>query len=197
VLEQAALSQVEPLDNGRLQVTTAIGFFQAEQLCICSGAWARQTLQQHGLANGILPVRGQMVLYQCDRPLLNAVVNEGHRYLVARRDGHLLAGSVEEEVGYVIETTDVAIAQIRRWAEGVLPALKEQIVERTWAGLRPGSFDGFPYLGRVPGVENMFMAAGHFRSGLHMSCATAVVMANVMDGLPNSIDLHPFRVGRG
>ena len=144
-----------------------------------------------------MPVRGQMVLYHCDRPWLTSVVNEGHRYLVPRRDGRLLAGSIEEEVGYVEEPTREGLAEISAWAEGTPPQLKRHSVEQTWAGLRPGSFDGFPSMGNVPGHEQLFLAAGHFRSGIHLSCSTAVLMANLMQGIANPIDLHPFRVGRG
>ncbi len=168
----------------------------ASQVCICSGAWARLHLEQIGMPTGIMPVRGQMVLYHCTQPLLQRIVNEGNRYLVPRGDGRLLAGSVEEEVGYRIETTDDAIAQIRGWAEGVLPQLKTCEVESQWAGLRPGSYDGFPYLGSVPGISQLFVAAGHYRSGLHLSCATAQIMADCMQGQASPIDLRPFRVGR-
>ena len=197
LIEQTAATRFESTSSGGVQVHTDRGSYQADQVCICSGAWARRMLQELGQASGIMPVRGQIILYGCDRPLLNSVVNEGHRYLVARRDGRLLAGSIEEEVGYVIETTEQGLAQIRSWAEGILPQLKNQPIEKTWAGLRPGSYDGFPYMGRVPGHEQLFLAAGHFRSGIHLSCATAVLMANEMEGIANPIDLHPFRVGRG
>ncbi len=197
LVENSPVLAMEPEANSSIRVITQEGTYQADQVCICSGAWAQRTLSQLGIATGIMPVRGQMVLYRCNQPMLNSVINEGHRYLVARRDGRLLAGSVEEEVGYVIETTDEAIAGIRQWAEGILPVLKSQTVERTWAGLRPGSFDGLPYLGNVPRINNLFLAAGHFRSGLHLSCATAVVMANLMQELPNPIDMQPFRIGRG
>lgn len=193
----AAVQRIEPLGAGGIHVDSDAGSFVADQVCICSGAWAQQMLASLQLPTGLMPVRGQIVLYRCSQPLLHSVVNEGHRYLVARRDGRLLAGSVEEEAGFAVETTPEAIAHIRRWAEGVLPLLKEQPIEKTWAGLRPGVYDGFPYLGAVPGVDNLFVAAGHYRSGLHLSCATAIVMANAMLGIPNAIDLHPFRVGRG
>lgn len=197
IIEQTTVTQLEPTDGGGVQVVTEQANYHAEQVCICTGAWARRTMEQLGLASGIMPVRGQIVLYRCDRPLLTSVVNEGHRYLVARRDGRLLAGTIEEEVGYVEETTDEAQSQICTWAERILPQLRHQPIEKTWAGLRPGSFDGFPYMGSVPGHEQLFLAAGHFRSGIHLSCATAVLMANLMEGLANPIDLHPFRVGRG
>lgn len=170
---------------------------RGERFCICSGAWARKTLDRLKVSNGILPIRGQMVLYHTPTPLLRHVVNEGHRYLVPRDDGYLLAGSIEEEVGFVSETTSQGIEQIANWAVDVLPKLASAEVVKTWAGLRPGSFDGLPYIGSVPGLNNLFIAAGHFRSGLHLSCGTAIVLANLIDGRPNDIDLHPFRVGRG
>jgi glycine oxidase len=169
----------------------------AEQICLCTGAWTRMLLNQLSLPNGIMPIRGQMLLYKSTSPLLTHVVNEGHRYLVARDDGYLLAGSVEEEVGYVVETTDSALASIRSWAEQIVPELRSTKLEKSWAGLRPGSFDGLPYLGLAPGTHNLFVAAGHFRSGLHMSCATAVVMADLMTGQQPALDLTPFRIARG
>ncbi len=186
------------IEGGRaIGVHSAEGTLPARQICVCSGAWARETLESLGYRTGIMPVRGQIVLYDCQRPLLQHVINEGHRYLVPRQDGRLLAGSVEEEVGYAIETTEAAIAHIRGWAERVVPQLAECRIERRWAGLRPGSYDGFPYMGPAPGIDNLFVAAGHFRSGIYLSCGTAVLVADQMEGRPSSIDLSPFRVGRG
>ena len=169
----------------------------AERICICSGAWARLHLEQLQLRSGIMPIRGQMILYRLEKPLLQRIVNEGHRYLVPRDDGRVLAGSSEEEVGYRVETTPEIIDQLHAWASGLCPALTSNTIERTWAGLRPGSFDGLPYLGSVPGATNLFLAAGHFRAGIHLSCATAVVMADLIEGHQTNIDLEPFRIGRG
>jgi glycine oxidase len=53
-----------------------------------------------------------------------------------------------------------------------------------------------PYLGRVPGCENAFVAAGHFRNGLQLSPVTAVVMSRLMTGAEPGIDLTPFRIDR-
>jgi len=63
--------------------------------------------------------------------------------------------------------------------------------------LRPVFYDGLPYLGAVPGLDNGFVAAGHFRSGLYLSPGTAVVLADLIAGKTPSIDLRPFRVSRG
>lgn len=171
--------------------------YEADRICLCTGAWTRLLMEQVQLSNGIMPIRGQMLLYQCSSKPLTHVINDGHRYLVPRDDGLVLAGSVEEEAGYECVTTVESIEQIRTWAEARLPLLKNSALIKTWAGLRPGSFDGLPYMGHVHGTENLFVAAGHFRSGLHMSCATAVLMADLMTGQPTQMDLNPFRVSRG
>jgi glycine oxidase len=171
--------------------------FRAAQYCLCAGAWTHQLLQQLGVTTGIMPVRGQMVLFHGPSPLFQRVLNEGPRYLVPREDGYVLAGSTEEEVGFDKRTTPGGVAELSDFAYDLVPGLRRFRVERTWAGLRPGSFDGFPYLGAIPGLDNAFAAAGHFRSGLHLSTGTALVLSQLLRGEQASIDLTPFRVGRG
>lgn len=165
--------------------------------CVASGAWASKLISTVGVATGIMPVRGQMLLYKLASSAFLCVINEGHRYLVPREDGHLLVGSCEEEVGFVTETTQGKIDELRDWAEELMPSLSENRLVQSWAGLRPGSFDSYPYMGKVPGFENLFVAAGHFRHGLHWSTATGVLMQQLMFGETTDIDLEPFRVLRG
>ena len=76
------------------------------------------------------------------------------------------------------------------------PALAEASVERSWAGLRPGSPDGLPFLGRVPGFQNLFVAAGHFRAGIQLSPGTALVLTELLLGRPLTIPLEPFCLDR-
>ncbi len=178
-------------------VITNSGRLEANSFCFASGAWTCLLLKQLNIPTGILPIRGQMVMFKCAQRLFTRVVNEGPRYMVPREDGRVLAGSTEEEVGFNKRTTSAAIAELTDFACDLLPQLRDAEVERTWAGLRPGSFDGFPYLGVVPGVHNAFVAAGHFRSGLFNSPGTAVVMSQLMRGERPQIDLTPFRIGRG
>ena len=195
--EHVAIECIEPTPDGCVEAVAHNRFFMASRACICSGAWSRLILDQMRVPTGIMPIRGQMVLYNTQKTLLQHVVNEGHRYLVARDDGRLLAGSCEEEVGFEVATTDSMIRQLRDWAESILPDLQFASIEKTWAGLRPGTFDGLPYIGQVPSMKQLFVASGHYRAGLHLSCATAVVIADLIQGHRPSIDLAAFRIGRG
>lgn len=180
-----------------LAVQTSAGRIAAERFCITGGSWTQGLLQPLGITTGILPIRGQMVLFRCAARPFRRVLNEGSRYLVPRDDGLVLAGSTEEEVGFDKRNTEEGIADLASFARDLVPVLRDAPLVKTWAGLRPGTFDSFPYLGRLPHLDNAFAAAGHFRSGLHMSPATAVVMAQLILGQPTEVDLSPFRVGRG
>jgi glycine oxidase len=53
-----------------------------------------------------------------------------------------------------------------------------------------------PFLGPVPGFENLSTAAGHFRAGIQLSPATALVMKELLLGLPLTVPLEPFRLDR-
>lgn len=177
-------------------VETTSGRQSADVYCVTAGAWSGLLLKQLHIEAGVLPIRGQMVLFRGQERILQRVVNEGSRYLVPRDDGRVLAGSTEEEAGFDKRTTEEALADITNFATTLMPALADLPIEKTWAGLRPASFDGLPYLGPLPGLANAYIASGHFRSGIYMSPGTAVVMAQIMAGETPEIDLAPFRVTR-
>ena len=165
-------------------------------VCLCAGAWSSELLGQLGVQLPVIPVRGQMLLYKLPQQMFIPIINEGSRYIVPRTDGHVLVGSTLEEVGFDESTTDGELAELRRFAASVVPALDDRVLVRSWAGLRPASHDGFPFIGRVPGCDNAFVATGHFKCGLQMSTATAVIVADEIQGRPPLMDLRPYAADR-
>jgi glycine oxidase len=115
---------------------------------------------------------------------------------VPRDDGHLLVGSTLEDVGFEPVATEEAIARLRQVAVELLGSAADVAPERAWAGLRPGTPDGLPYIGQVPAATNAFVAAGHFRAGLHQSTGTAVMIADLVEGRKPPIDPAPFSPAR-
>ncbi len=190
--------QIERGQRGQLRgVRTSEGLLSAAKYCVCGGAWSGQLLAPLGVQLRIRPIRGQMVLFACEKPPLVHIVMDGIRYLVPRDDGRVLVGSTEEDAGFDKQPTTEGVEGLLSFATKLVPALRSAAFERSWAGLRPGTADRLPYLGAIPGVENGFIAAGHFRSGLQLSPATAVVMAQVIRGEQPEVDLRPFAVDRG
>ncbi len=191
-----AAEDFEIRDDRVRAVRTSAGSLAVDRVCITTGSWTGALARKLGTAPRIKPIRGQMVLLSTARPLVSRIINEGSRYLVPRSDGRLLVGSTEEDVGFDRSTTAGAIGGLLQFALSLVKELEGAQVERSWAGLRPSTSDGLPYLGAVPGLENAFVAAGHFRGGLQLSTGTAVVMSQLIRGQTPHIDLTSLALDR-
>ena len=166
------------------------------QVVIAAGAWSGGLLAGLGIDLPTPPLKGQIVLLRCDRPLLGRIIEHGKNYLVPRDDGRILIGATEEEAGFDLRSTPVAIRDLIDEALRLCPILAEAEVERTWAGLRPGSIDTRPYIGRAPGLANVIVATGHKRAGLQLAPGTAEATADLVLGRPPRIDLASFAPDR-
>jgi glycine oxidase len=175
---------------------TLAGTHTAERYLVAAGAWSDALLEPLGFRPGIHPVRGQIALLNTGASRLHRVLCLGKRYLVPRPDGRVLIGSTEEAVGFDRRTTGGAIAELLRLAFSLVPSLADAPLERCWAGLRPGTPDELPFIGGVPGVANLFVAAGHFRAGIQLSPATALLMKELLLGQSLTMPLDAFRLDR-
>jgi glycine oxidase len=177
-------------------VQTNAGPIAADRIVVATGAWTQSIAARLGLKLAIKPMRGQIVLLN-GLPMLQKVILAGSHYLLPREDGRVLAGTTMEDVGFDRRITAEAIADILAFAVKLCPTLRSAAVERSWCGFRPESIDGLPYLGAVPGLQNAYIAAGHFRHGLWLSTGTAIVMSRLIRGEAPGVDLTPFRPDRG
>jgi glycine oxidase len=177
-------------------VRTIEGPIAAGQVCLTTGSWTAAVARRLGVQLAIKPMRGQIALLSLHQPILSRIVNEGSRYLVPRSDGRLLVGSTQEDAGFDRSNTAGAIGELLRFAQSLVPDLATAQLERTWAGLRPATRDGLPYLGAVPELDNAWIAAGHFRGGLQLSTGTAIVMNQLLAGERPEVDLAAFRLDR-
>ncbi len=186
------LSGVEILENvadlslkengSAITASTSSREFHAGRICITAGSWTRQILQPLQVDLQIQPIRGQIVQLDSTPLPFRCVIEQGSRYLVPRPDGLILVGSTQEDVGFQKHTTSQGVGELLEFAQSLVPALAHADVIRQWAGLRPGSPDGLPFIGRIDAFDNLYVGAGHFRSGLQMSPGSAQLLAeNLMD----------------
>ncbi|MBA4064657.1 MAG: glycine oxidase ThiO [Isosphaera sp.] len=161
---------------------------RAGRVLLATGAWA---------GRGVYPVRGQIVLLKTPAPTFTRVLMLGKRYLVPRVDGHVLVGSTEEpEAGFEKANTAAEVADLVALAVRTVPALAAAERVRCWAGLRPGTPDGLPFIGPVPGWDNVFVAAGHFRAGVQLSIGTAQLVTELFTGRPTCVPPAAFALDR-
>lgn len=165
---------------------------QMGQVVITTGAWTGNLLQSWQPALQVAPVKGQMLLYQTERPLLKGMVLTKGRYLIPRKDNLILAGSTLEFEGFDKTATDAAAEDLHDSAISILPALSEATRADHWAGLRPGSPRGVPYIGYLPGLSNVAVNAGHYRNGLVLAPASAELLAEIVTQGAPELDPTPY-----
>jgi len=175
-------------------VRSGAGPVRADAIVLAAGPWTELLARR---VNGNVPtppMRGQMIAYS-STAVRHAVWSEDG-YLVPKPRGFVFAGATVEHAGFRKHTTDRGLAGLRRAASAMAPALRYAEVASTWAGLRPGSPDGLPLLGRLPGRDNVYVAGGHFRNGILLAPVTGSLMAQLVCEGRTDMDLGPFRPER-
>jgi glycine oxidase len=188
----SAITALELDRNRAVAVRTAKTRYVAGKVVNCCGAWAGQVPP---LAFPTRPIKGQMLCVVAARGLLRHTVRAPAAYIVPRSDGRYLIGSTLEDAGFDKRVDAETIQRLHQAASDLVPELGEARMLETWAGLRPGTPDALPLLGTTE-LPNYFVAAGHYRDGILLAPITALVMSQVVLGLPPEFDLSPFSPAR-
>jgi glycine oxidase len=201
LIEHCELTGITLANNRITTINTTSGQFSVNQLIISAGAWTGQLFQRlfpemTGTAPKIAPVKGQMLLFDARPETLRTMVLDGDQYLIPRRDGKILAGSTVEQDDFNKTTTPAARDQLTEFALNLLPSLKNAPLIHHWAGLRPGTEHGVPYIDKHPEISNLSINAGHFRNGLVMGPASAQLMADLILGRPTAVAPEPYQLCR-
>jgi len=193
--EDVTVTGLRVADGRVTGVDSEQGRWSAERVIVCGGAWSAGLLVSAGVELPVRPVKGQMILFRAPPGLVERVVLLDGRYVIPRGDGRVLAGSTLEEAGFDTSTSESARASLRDSAIRIIPALADCEVEHHWAGLRPGSPDGVPMIGAVPGLANLYVNAGHFRNGLVLAPASTHLLVDELLGREPIVDPAPYRLG--
>ena len=187
------------INNSTIEsLTTIQGSIAVKQLIVCTGAWTgklSKTLLPNDLHYPeIAPVKGQMLLFDAKPDTLPHMILDNDHYLIPRKDGKILAGSSVEHCAFDKSTTSEAKEKLFDFATELFPNLKQFPVTNHWAGLRPGTQQGVPYIDKHPEISNLSINAGHFRNGLVMGPASAQLMADLILDRKPCVDPEPYRL---
>ncbi len=164
--EVAQASRVLQDGNQVQGVSSGDQEWQAERVVIAAGAWSAELQEDAGLEPPVRPRRGQIVAWRSVEAGNLPIVLEGHRYLVARENGEVLAGATDEDVGFDAGVTGQAREELtgfaRRWCPDLLAV--EPDVQR--AGLRPAGDASGPRIGAHDRIRGLFFNTGHYRYGI-------------------------------
>jgi len=164
---------------------------EGDAILLAAGAWSGELMAALGAPLRIEPRRGQMIALAHVPPVLTYCVH-GEVYMAPRPSGELLVGATVERAGFQRAVTAEGISGLLHSAIELVPALRELPIARTWCGFRPWAPDSLPVLGPWPGIEGLFVATGHFRSGILLAPITARLMTEWITGKEPSLSMKDF-----
>ncbi len=221
ILRNAPVTEI--LTDGRNRVNGVIAGgerISASSVVCCTGVYTPKLLGPLRIDLPIKPRRGQLLVTEPVEPVIRHVMLCA-RYIAAKyhpellegaqddamrlgvgmaleqtRDGGILIGSTREFVGFDRGNTALGVQTVAAHALRIVPALQDIRVVRSFAGLRPYTPDGKAFMGKTPGYEGLYVAAGHEGDGIAYSPITGKTMADLITTGKTEIDLTPFAVDR-
>jgi len=116
--------------------------------------------------------------------------------LQPRSTGQILLGSSRQFGAESSEVDHNILSRMTSRAFEFMPRLRELSVVRVWTGYRPATPDNLPYIGKIPGFENVYVAAGHEGLGITTSLGTAELIADALLGRESRISPEPYLPSR-
>lgn len=170
-----------------------------DALVISAGIWSNELLELIGSKVPLQPGRGYSFDFPHDAEVGHPALLVDSRISVTPFQGNITRFGGVMELGYwnhrvVKRRFSEMVRSIQRCYPSLPPIAPETI--NVWSGHRPCSFDGLPYIGRVPGNERVFLATGHSMLGITLAPGTGKLISELVDGQQLSLNLYPFRVGR-
>lgn len=209
VIEEKAEIRSVRSKPGGIEIESSSGTLSAGIFVNCCGAWAAGVMPEapDDQARGevdqpiVEPRKGQMLTIRLEDPReLACVVRTPEIYLVPRGDGRVVIGATVERAGFDREIDHASLDRLRTQAAEIWPPAAQAPVVERWMGLRPGTADDLPVIGRAGGPgndRNYWLATGHFRNGILLAPATAAVLAQMIQGERPAVSLEAFAPGRG
>lgn len=172
-LENTALEHLLIADKKVLGVKAGGQSYLSKSVLIAGGAWTAEILKATKQPPEIEPVKGQMILFKGEPGVLKRIILAENRYLIPRKDGRILCGSTIEHNGFEKTLSQQVKQTLCQSAIDIFPGLKDLPVEHHWAGLRPGSPNGVPYICPHSELQNLYLNSGHYRNGVILGIASA------------------------
>jgi len=193
IIENCAIEKVSINNNRITEIISKSDTFTVNSVIITAGAWSGKLWRQ--LFGGtiskqpdVFPVKGQMLILDTPVNTLDTMILENNRYLIPRNDGKILCGSTVEYADFDKSTSEQAQQSLLTFARKIFPVLKSAPIIHHWAGLRPGTQQGIPYIDIHPEINNLAISAGHFRNGFAMGPASAQLLYEIITKQPTTVD---------
>ena len=179
---------IDTIDATRGEVSAVSGGgrrFEGARFVIAGGSWSAELLSKIGLRLLLQAGKGYSLTLPspAELPRLCAILAEAS-VAVTPLDSRLRFAGTMEVAGLDRSINSARVQGIVKSVSAYLPNFppSEFANVTPWAGLRPVSADGVPYLGKVPGLLNLVVATGHAMMGVSLGPVSGRLVADLLAG---------------
>lgn len=196
-VENCTIRSIEKVHGRVTHVVTDVETLPADQVLIAAGAWSAEFAQSLGCRIPIEPGKGYSITMASPklRPRYPMLLPEHHVGVTPFEDSFRL-GSMMDFVGFNESIPRHRIAQLKNSAEPYLVEPHTDVVVQEWFGWRPMTWDSLPIIGRVPDIDNAYLATGHNMLGMSLAAGTGKLIAEIMQEKTTHIDSSAFSPAR-
>jgi D-amino-acid dehydrogenase len=177
---------------------TGQGTLVADAYVVALGSAAAAMLRPLGIDLPIYPVKGYSLTIDLDGKIpapRSSVMDERYKVMITRLGTRLRVAGIAEIAGYDVSIRPSGPATVLQSLRELFPEVAKDGAVGAWAGLRPMTPDGPPYLGRT-NISNLFVNVGHGSNGWTQACGCGRVVADIVSGRRPEIDLEGFGIDR-
>lgn len=156
-----------------------------DKFVIAGGSWTGELLRSIGVQLPLQPGKGYSLTLPTppELPQLCSIFAEA-KVAITPMGSSLRFGGTMEIGGLDLSINPARVRGIVKSVHAYFPKFSETDFEgiAPWAGLRPVSPDGIPYLGKVASLNNLVVAGGHAMMGISLAPVSGRLVADLLAG---------------
>lgn len=178
-------------------VKTAKESFEADNVVLAMGAWSEKLTKKLHYKLPLTAGKGYSMTisnpnHQLEHPLYLGDTKGG----ITPFNNAVRIGGTMELSGTNLNFDKKRMQRIRSSAALYLKGEIGGDQEEEWVGMRPMTPDGLPVIGKVPEMENAYIATGHAMVGMSMAPATGKIMSDLISRDNTEFDISAFKPSR-
>lgn len=201
-VETGITAQAIEIKDGKVSgVRTTRGLLPAKRVVIAAGNDSASLLARAAIGISVRPAKGYSLTFDCDGlsglPKIPVIDDALHAAVVPIGNRLRIAGTAEF-AGVDTRIKQSRVDNLFDLLAHLYPDIAQQVnpaAGKAWAGLRPMSADGVPYIGATR-ITNLFVNAGHAHLGWTMAMGSACLLTDLILGDKPGIDPAPYAVAR-
>jgi D-amino-acid dehydrogenase len=186
------------VEKGRaIGVATNQGNILADRVIVALGNHAAPVLRTAGVKLGIRPAKGYTITVPVDAELPKTIMLDIGLHIgiiPMLHDNYLRIGGGAEFAGmdatFYERYAERSYANLEQTLPHLVPHLRRE-EQQTWAGMRPVTFDGKPFIGGTS-VDKLYVNAGLGHLGWTQGMGAGEMLADIIAGTRPEIDPIPF-----